>query len=192
MRSIGDIFRSRCHFVDGKHAGGTDKQSNHAYGDAYQSILDRNGISRYHAKNVMEIGITDGSSMLAWREIFENALIVGLDITSCSCERGPRLEFHQGDQKNRDECRRAATNDNIDPNRRFDMIVEDAYHSTENTLLTLFWLWPFVKVGGIYVVEEWANVSADRAYIEALWPNVEIVSTPGPFGGDEPLVVFRK
>jgi len=183
MKSMTDIFLGYCNRDStGRHVGGTDKASNHNYGDAYDRIFpDRSAI-----KLLMEVGITDGSSMLAWREAFQDALIVGLDITHCSCERGPRLEFHVGDQRNKVDCERAAAG------RQFDAIIEDAYHSTENTLLTLFWLWPYVAPGGVYVVEEWANVGGDRANIMALWPGAEIVDTVGPSGGIEPLVVFRK
>ena len=74
----------------------------------------------------------------------------------------------------------------------FDLIVEDATHELENTLLTMFWLWPFVRPGGLYVVEEFANIGHLHSNIVRMWPNAEIVNTQGPFGGVEQLVVFRK
>lgn len=191
MRPFAEIFRSHAIIVDGRHTNGTDKQTNHAYGDAYESLFP----ARRHRdaiRFVMEVGITDGSSMLAWREIFQNAHVVGMDIEPCACERGPRLEFWLGNQRNKEECVRAATNNGAEPNRRFDLIVEDAVHSTDNTLLTLLWLWPFVKPGGLYVVEEWQNVGGDRDNIKALWPHAEFIDTQGPFGNVETLVVFRK
>ena len=183
MRTIADILRSHAVLDEnGKHIGGSDKMSNHFYGPAYDSLFpDRNAINL-----VMEVGITDGSSMLAWREAFQRAHIVGLDIMPCSCERGPRLEFHIGDQRNKEECERAAAG------RMFDVIIEDAFHSTDNTLMTLFWLYPFVKPGGMYIVEEWHNIASCRANVSQLFPNAEIVDTQGPFGGIEPLVVIRK
>ena len=183
MKSFAEIFRSYCQFNDkGQHTGGTDRQSNHNYGGAYEQIFrDRDSVQL-----VMEIGNADGSGMLAFREAFQNATIVGLDIERCACERGPRLEFHIGDQRNKAECERAAAG------RQFDFICEDAYHSTDNTLMTLFWLWPFVKPGGVYVVEEWHNICADMENVRQLFPMAEIVDTPGPFGGNEPLAVFRK
>lgn len=183
MKSFTELFLYRClRDSTGRHVGGTDKSSCHNYGPAYDYLFpDRDKIQLF-----MEIGITDGSSMLAWRDAFPNAHIVGMDIGECSCERGPRLEFHVGDQRIKADCERAANG------RQFDAIIEDAYHSLENTLFTLFYLWPFVKPGGMYVVEEWHNVGADRENIKALWPGVEIIDTNGPFGGVESLVVFRK
>lgn len=183
MKSFAEIFRSRCVFDDkGRHCGGTDRQSNHNYGDAYEKIFhDRDAIQL-----LLEIGIADGSGLLAWRDAFPNAHIVGMDIQPCACERGPRLEFHVGDQKNKHDCLAAANG------RLFDAIIEDAYHSIENTLLTLFWLWPSVRPGGLYIVEEWNNIGADRDRVLELFPNATIVDTDGPFGGIEPLVVFKK
>jgi hypothetical protein len=189
MKTMREIFLSHCCLDStGRHVGGTDKASNHAYGPAYDAIFP----DRTKIKTLLEVGITDGSSMLAWRDAFESALIVGMDVVPCSCERGPRLEFHVGDQRNKADCVNAATDDGREPGRLFDAIIEDAYHSLDNTLLTLFWLWPFVRPGGVYVVEEWYNIGADRENILALFPDAEIIDTPGPFGGIEPLVVFRK
>ena len=186
MKSMAEIFRSYCQFdAQGRHQNGTDRQSNHAYGDAYESLFP----DRHAVKLLMEIGNADGSGMLAFREIFQDATIVGLDIHGCSCERGPRLEFHTGDQRLQESCERAAAG------RLFDVIVEDAYHSLDNTLLTLFWLWPFVRPGGMYIVEEWVNVASSRKNIAALFggtAKVQILDTIGPSGGVEPLVVLRK
>lgn len=184
MLTMAEIFRSYAVLEDGRHVNGTDKQTNHAYGDAYDALFP----DRSMVKLMMEVGITDGSSMKAWRDIFPAATVVGIDIEPCHARHLglDRMEFHIGDQRKREDCERAAAG------RQFDFILEDALHQLDATLLTLFWLWPFVKPGGIYVVEEWANVGANQGQIMALWPNAEIVSTVGPFGGDEPLVVMRK
>lgn len=184
MKSMAEIFRSHAVFNEaGQHINGTDKQSNHHYGDAYESLFsDRDAVQL-----VMEVGVADGSCLCAWRDIFPNALVVGMDIHPSDRAHGERIEFHLGDQRSRKDCERAAAG------RQFDMIVEDAVHWTDHTLLTLYWLWPYVKPGGIYVVEEWEGVGGDRDRIRALWPNlVEIIGTSGPHIADEPLVVFRK
>lgn len=188
MIPMREIFRSYGVLdSQGRHTNGTDKETNHHYGDAYESLFSGNPLSMYRGniKLMMEVGIADGSSLCAWRDIFPNALCVGLDIHHSDKAHGERLEFHIGDQRSKEDCERAAL-----PGRQFDFICEDATHQLENTLLTLYWLWPFVKPGGLYVVEEWAGI--DRGRIKALWPNAEIVDTVGPFGGVEPLVVFRK
>lgn len=178
MKPMRDIFRSWAVFDDhGRHTNGTDKQSNHAYGNAYDSILNRESI-----KLMLEIGVADGSSLCAWQEALPNAKVVGMDIHSAAKWGG---EFHLGDQRSREDCIRVAAN------RQFDLIVEDATHNLANTLLTLYWLWPFVAHNGLYIVEEWDGAAGDRARIQSLFGAV-VVDTIGPSGGIEPLVVMRK
>jgi cephalosporin hydroxylase len=186
MRTIAEIFRSYAVFdADGRHTNGTDKESNHRYGDAYENILLITNM-RKDTKLIMEVGVADGSSLLAWSEVFPNAHCVGMDIHHSDKAYGPRIEFHLGDQRSLEDCRRVAAN------RQFDFICEDATHRLENTLLTLLYLWPFVKPGGLYVIEEFDNVGSLRENIYALWPNAYIINTKGPFGGIEPLVILRK
>lgn len=184
MRSVKEIMRASALLnSDGVHIGGSDRESNHHYGDAYERLLIP---FREDAKLMMEVGVADGACLKAWEEIFPNALIVGMDIHPSAQAVGERIEFNLGDQRLKADCERAAAG------RQFDMIVEDAVHRLDNTLLTLFWLWPFVRPGGLYVVEEWDGVGGDRERIKTLWPNATIVNTVGPSGGIEPLVVFRK
>lgn len=135
---------------------------------------------------VMEVGVADGSCLCAWRDIFPNAHIVGMDIHHSDRAHGERIEFHLGDQRRKEDCERAAGG------RLFDFIVEDATHKLENSLLTLLWLWPFVRPGGLYVVEEWEGITGTRDNVRALFPFAEIVGTCGPHIQDEPLVVLRK
>src|SRR5207245_1700701 len=111
MRSVAEIFRSYGVLdTDGRHTNGTDKETNHRYGDAYEHIL---GALRTDAKLVMEVGVADGSSLLAWREVFPNALCVGMDIhptprLSKLDETRDRISFYLGDQCSRIDCEEAA------------------------------------------------------------------------------------
>lgn len=203
MKTVAEIFSSyEVLDSEGRHINGTDKNGpNHQYGNAYESIFTCAGPKRVgegltscwetisireNVKLMMEVGVADGSSIRAWREVFPNALIVGMDIHHSDKAHGERIEFRIGDQRSQQDCENAAAG------RFFDVIVEDATHEIANNLLTLFWLWPWVKPGGLYIVEEFANVGAHRARIQSLWPMAEIVGTCGPNGQDEPLVVFRK
>lgn len=199
MRSIREIFRSYAVLNErGIHVNGTDKESNHNYGDAYERIIaDYFTTGPWHPKDLdfgrgretvklfMEVGVADGSCLLAWREVFPNATIVGMDIHHSDKAHGERIEFHIGDQRDRTDCERTAAG------RLFDVIVEDASHRLEDTLLTLSYLWKSVRPGGLYIVEEFANIGELRSVIEDVF-RAEVVETIGPFGGVEPLVVFRK
>lgn len=201
VRSIKEILRSYAVLdAEGRHINGTDKQSNHNYGDVYECIISNAfSIGPAEPRNIvrlmMEVGVADGSCLLAWREIFPNATIVGMDIHPSARAHGDRIEFRLGNQHSKLDCESAAAG------RQFDMIVEDATHVLEASLLTLLYLWPFVKPGGLYVVEEWDNIGALRQNVLELWRDksgcgegvrAEVIDTLGPFGGVEPLVVFRK
>lgn len=193
---VADIFRSHAILdSEGRHVNGTDKETNHQYGAAYDQVIEEyfgvwaTGMSvegREAVHLMMEVGVADGSSLLAWREIFPNAWCVGMDIHQSDKARGDRIEFHLGDQRVQSDCDRVAAG------RLFDFVVEDATHRLEDTLLTLLYLWKYVRPGGVYVVEEFAQVGALRDNIKELFPFAEIVDTVGPFGGVEPLVVLRK
>lgn len=186
MRGIREIFRDAAVLdPNGRHINGSDKQSNHNFGDAYEKIFTEYwpACPRTGPKLMMEVGVADGSSLRAWREIFPNATIVGMDIHHSDKANGERIEFYLGDQRSKEDCERAAAG------RQFDLIVDDATHLLADTLVTLFWLWPFVRPGGLYVVEDGAFQDSDRA---KLLFGAEVVETQGPFGGIEPLVVLRK
>ena len=183
MKSIAEIFRSHAVFdAQGRHTNGTDKESNHHYGDAYERMFPDRSV----VELVMEVGVADGSCLRAWRDAFPNATVVGLDVHNSDLAFGDRIEFHLGNQLRKDDCLRAVAG------RQFDLIVEDGTHNIADTLLTLYWLWPSIKPGGLYVVEEWYNITSDRNRVRALWPDVEVVGTCGPHIQDEPLVVLRK
>jgi hypothetical protein len=191
MRPIREIFRDYAVFdSEGRHVNGTDKESNHHYGDAYEKIIrdafGNFGLGRESVKLMMEIGVADGSSILAWREVFPNATIVGMDIHHSDKAHGERIEFHLGNAGWKLDC------DRVVAGRKFDLIVEDATHHLTETLLTLLYMWPHVRPGGMYVVEEWSAIAELRDNVTALWPFATVVDTVGPFGGIEPLVVFRK
>jgi hypothetical protein len=186
VRSITDIFHSYAVFdAQGRHVNGTDKESNHHYGVAYEYLFpDRKAI-----KLMMEVGVADGSSLLAWREIFPNAHCVGMDIHPASrlvMRPLDRIEFHLGDERVQRDCVQVARG------RFFDVIIEDATHRLQDTLCALLYLWPFVRPGGIYVIEEFDNIGSLRGNVVEMWPNVELVDTLSPSGGTEPLVALRK
>lgn len=192
MRTVKEIFAS--HEVldaEGRHINGTDKSGpNHQYGDAYERMFP----NRAEVRLMMEVGVADGSSVLAWREVFPNAMCVGMDVHPADRLRDvdtfsgavTRVEFYLGDQRVKEDCERAAGG------RQFDFICEDATHQLGDSLVTLLYLWPFIKMGGLYVVEEFASVGALRRNIRELLPFAEIVDTVGPSGGVEPLVALRK
>jgi cephalosporin hydroxylase len=178
MTPMGDIL-NRC---------GSDKNLPHChtYAPVYESLFP----NRQAVTAVLEIGIAGGGSIRAWHEIFPNALIVGLDHgPSTECPRGERLEIHQGNQGDRNAVLNCARN------REFDLVIDDASHRLGDQLMCMWWLWPSLKKGGYYVVEEFdiqdgVGPDGNRASV-GLLTGGRLVETPGP-GGPEYLLVVKK
>lgn len=172
-----EIFRQH-----GNPSAGTDKGTNHNYGPAYESLFPDRNIKLM----MMEIGIASGECLAAWAEIFPNAHVVGLDIHPCALNPlPPRVEIHLGDMRDYAAINRAIAG------RYFDFVIDDATHELDDNLRTLFWIWPWIKPGGIYVIEEMCNIMQYRENIK-LFTGAAIIDTQGPFGGNEPLVVIKK
>ncbi len=169
---------------------GSDKDTNHKYGDFYQSLFK----SPESVRNVLEIGIAHGGGLLGFRDFFFNAECVGIDNQYSPCA-GERITVHRAEATDYEALMQ------VIQGQQFDLIVEDAAHKTEDNLRILFWLWPYVKPGGCYVIEEWENVARDRLCFD-LFKGCRLVETPFPFKlghhayvPEEPnelLVVLRK
>lgn len=207
VKSIKQIFLDHTMFTnDGKHCGGTDRQSNHNYGDAYEGMFQTAlGCNNYptclvHTKRnevklMIEVGTGTGYGLLAWSEIFPNATCVGLDIQHPPpgvLNGKKRIEFYDGSMTCSVDCNRAVAG------RKFDLIVDDASHLVGDSLTALLYLWPSVREGGIYVIEEFGccepggdNYSM-APLLKQLFPSAQVINTAGPFGFDEPLVILKK
>lgn len=131
----------------------TDKAGHHEYCEAYEFFLEK-----YKHKNItfLEIGIggyefTDrgGESLRMWREYFSKAKIFGIDlypkiftikgvnmITGVSQDDGTRL------------------NEVLNIIEIPDVIIDDGSHINALTLQTFRLLFPKLKSGGIYAVED--------------------------------------
>lgn len=184
MKPMGEIFTLY----------GSDKNTHHAYGSVYEKLLpDRNAV-----RSLLEVGIASGQSVMAWRDIFPNARIVGIDKEPCHNAvvgsedggiypvkpRPDRLEIQQADIRDTDALLRAVGD------RKFDVIVEDSSHVLNDNLRCLWLLWPHVAPGGIYIIEEMDGV---HSYSESfpLWNGAEIHTT-GDHKPGELIVAIRK
>lgn len=129
---------------------GTDKSSRcHDYCSKYERYLP---LSRDGAHTIFEIGVAQGQSLAAWRRIYENATIVGIDIDPI-CARfhdpGQRVHVEIGSQE--DEAFLADIVAKYGP---FDMILDDGSHLQHHVITSFKALWGAVKPGGVYVVED--------------------------------------
>lgn len=142
MSALSDLFN--------KH--GTDKESYHHYSQFYEDLF---ASRRQEVGRVLEIGVYQGASLLAWRDYFPDAIVVGLDVDTTQAANlnlgawnKERILLMQGDQA------KPADLDRVAQWGPFDLIVDDGSHEISDQLSTLLNLWSTVALGGWYVIED--------------------------------------
>jgi hypothetical protein len=96
----------------------------------------------------------DVPSLLMWREYFPNAEIVGFDIADFSAAPPiPNCRIVRGDMGNPEELL-ALLNLGQDKSNGFDIIIDDASHASHHQQIALGTLFPYLKDGGYYVIED--------------------------------------
>jgi hypothetical protein len=127
---------------------GTDKASSgHGYLDFYESFL---GHRRDEPLKVLEVGVAQGASLRTWEAYFPQATIIGVDIQAAArrFQRG-RVLIELADQSNIEELTGLGV-----AHGPFDLIVEDGSHMWEHQVTSLRTLFPFLRDGGTYIVED--------------------------------------
>lgn len=129
----------------------TDKQdSNHVvFGENYLHIYERYFEPvRSTVTSVLEIGVLGGHSLRLWRDYFPLAQITGMDIDPARAGTESRIESITGDQS--DSADLAA----IASRGPFDIIIDDGSHISSHIIISLDHLWPHLKPGGFYCLED--------------------------------------
>lgn len=153
------------------HICNTDKLQ-HGYIPHYKSHFQSKRRSKL---NVLEIGIKDGASLKMWKYFFPNSKIYGVDIEDVSCFSDKRVKIYHGDQNSPDFL-----NTLVKEVGRFDIIIDDGSHVSEHVITSFNTLFPWLKEGGIYVVEDlhtsywkgyggrWQNLNDPKASVAML------------------------
>jgi hypothetical protein len=126
----------------------TDKgTSTHKYTDVYEYFLLP---MRNQARKIGEIGVASGASLFMWSDYFPNAMIHGIDIVDSSRLNSDRIKTFIADQGNRKQLGQfiAASGSG------FDLILDDGGHLMEQQQVSLGFLFPHVKPGGYYILED--------------------------------------
>lgn len=144
---------------------GSDKGDiKHRYGPFYEKHLLNNP-----PKKLLEIGVLEGASLMAWREIFPNAEIHGLDLFS----EWPEGITYYGDTINEDGWHglKLWRGDQTDKEilhllrkEKFDVIIDDGSHNTREVMMTFFGL---AHPGCRYFIED-VNCSNQHFYNQGL------------------------
>lgn len=106
---------------------------------------------RGKAITLVEFGVFHGGSLRMWRDYFgRRARIVGVDIDPRCAELAERgTEVVTGDQEDREFLARLR-----DGLGTIDLVIDDGGHTMGQQIATFEELWPAVRDGGLYVVED--------------------------------------
>jgi hypothetical protein len=131
----------------------TDKWGAHFYTPHYSTHF-----SKLRKKKIvlLEIGVggyksptLGGESLRMWKRYFPNGRINSIDIYDKSFHKEKRINIFRGDQT--DETFLGNVIDEISSP---DIIIDDGSHQNDHVIKTFNILFPFLKIGGIYVVED--------------------------------------
>lgn len=126
----------------------TDKcTSDHNYVELYEKLFSP---VRNQVKRVLEIGVWRGDSLRMWEEYFPSARIFGIDINDSSRYNTDRIITVIADQANREQLGKFVETHRSD----FDIVIDDGGHTMEQQQTSFGFLFPHVRSGGIYIVED--------------------------------------
>jgi SAM-dependent methyltransferase len=153
--------------------------------------------NRRDLRKVLEVGIgtpgamthvedyLPGASLFMWRDYFPQATVYGLDIDSDVLINAERIQSHIVDQRS-DESLKVAAEWAGDS---FDLIVDDGTHEEEHQLRTFQNLFPLVRPGGFYVIEDANDHTAISSKLtESLYPHQIVFCKFGALTGKLVLV----
>jgi methyltransferase family protein len=131
----------------------TDKWGNHFYTPVYEKYFRH---LRYKPITLLEIGVGGyakpfhgGDSLRMWKRYFPNGKIIGIDLYDKSALQENRIDIIQGDQSDHNFLKELAH-----LKGPFDIIIDDGSHVQSHILASFETLFPLMKPGGIYVIED--------------------------------------
>jgi len=143
----------------------TDKWGSHYYTPHYQKHFKT---FKYKKIKLLEIGVggydlpnKGGNSLRMWKRYFPFGKIFSLDIYDKSLQEEKRIKIFQGSQIDY-----TFLNDVVKKIGQIDIIIDDGSHINEHVIKSFKYLFPKLKEGGIYVIEDtqtsyWSDFGGD-------------------------------
>ena len=155
LRTTNNISLDECGIANNTDKGSEfknelgERKAGHNYLRNYELLL---GKFRNQSITLMELGVgpdwNKGASLRMWREYFSNAQIIGVDIRdSCRSEADDKIEIKIGDLGDIGFLRTLQ-------NTEASVIIDDASHRWNHQILAICELYPTLRSGGIYIVED--------------------------------------
>lgn len=131
----------------------TDKMGQHFYTTHYQTHLKK---FKYKKINLLEIGVggyedplMGGESLRMWKRYFPFGKIFSIDIHDKSALEENRIKIFKGSQVDKDFLNYVTQTIGS-----VDVIIDDGSHINEHVIETFELLFPKLKDGGIYIIED--------------------------------------
>lgn len=125
-----------------KYGKDTDKLWHHRYGEAYDSLFSR--FDREAKLNILEVGTQKGSTLLAWKEYFPNANVIGVDIVDVVPEK----------YRKDNVTRIIADIKKVDFDEGFDIIIDDGSHYLGDMVYVVANHFMTMKDKGVMILED--------------------------------------
>ncbi len=131
----------------------TDKFGEHFYTPHYKLHFEK---FRFKKINLLEIGVggyenpeAGGGSLRMWKRFFPNGRIYSLDIHDKSFLQEHRIKIFRGSQVDK-----TFLEDIVKTIGEIDIIIDDGSHINEHVIESFKFLFPKLKDGGIYAIED--------------------------------------
>jgi len=141
MMNLVDIFNN--------HNGySTDKWEQYLY---IYNLEFANIVNRNKPVDLLEVGVANGGSLELWKKFLpENSNIYGMDINpECkNIEYQEPIKCFIGDARKKEDL------ESFFPEQKFDIIIDDGSHICPDVIADFENLFPMLKNGGIYIIED--------------------------------------
>lgn len=132
---------------------GSDKWGTHSYTQHYQHHFEP---YRDRPLALLELGIggyadraQGGASLRMWKSYFRRAMVYGVDIVDKGGLEQQRIVPFQGDQSNPESLLEI-----VAQTGPLDIVIDDGSHRSEHVITSFHTLFPKVRPGGLYVIED--------------------------------------
>lgn len=122
--------------------------------------------------SIAELGILDGASLLMWKEYFSNANIYGFEYNNDLINNfkqkfnNDRVVLSNINVNNKDSIVHAFSKLDV----TYDIIIEDTTHQFEDQIRVIENVYPYLKEGGILIIEDIFKSYNENDYIKRLQP----------------------
>lgn len=139
---------------NGADKGSTHHVNGHDYARHYDFAFDS---IRNNPIKIVEVGVGSAESIQSWLDYFPKAQVFGVDIVHDTNvwntpgeKPAPRYTFVTGDQSSEDFWIAFVAKHGSD----WDVFIEDGSHMIWHVIPCFKFMWPHVKSGGYYCVED--------------------------------------